>query len=185
MLSAVDGGGALTGCRAQVSFGAAADNVSFGRVSTASGAEFWPQISTTLGSANGPPKTTPVIFNEVMYHPVDDAGGADNSQNEFIELHNPAAGAVDVGGWRMKGDSDFTFAAGASVPANGYVLLVTFDPANAATLAAFRAKYGLSAATPIVGPYAPMLSNATQNLELAFPAVFAGATHFVLVDKVE
>ena len=34
VLAAVDGGGALTGYRSQVSFGAAADNVSFGRVLT-------------------------------------------------------------------------------------------------------------------------------------------------------
>ncbi len=185
VLSAVDGTGALTGYRAQVSFGAAAENVSFGRVVVAGGAEFWPQVSRTFGSVNDAPKTTPVIINEVMYHPVDGAGGVDNSRDEFVELQNPAASAVDVSGWRIKGDSDFTFGAGSVVPANGYTLVVSFDPANAATLAAFRAKYGLTAATPVFGPYAPVLSNGSQIIEFAQPATIGGATHFVLVDKVE
>ena len=53
VLSAIDGGGALTGFRAQVAFGAAADGVPFGRVLTGSPvgsqpAEFWPLTGRTF-----------------------------------------------------------------------------------------------------------------------------------------
>ena len=184
VLSAVDGAGALTGFRALVTFGASAEDVSFGRVSVAGGAEFWPQTAMTIGAPNAAPKTTPVIINEVTYHPVDDAGGTDNSQNEFIELHNPAAGAVDLSRWRVRGDSDFSFPVGAFIAGNSYLLIVSFDPASAAPLAAFRAKYNLTAATPIFGPYAPKLSNNAQNIELTFPSLIAGLTEYVLVDRV-
>ena len=112
VLSAVDGAGALTGFRAQVSFGTSSENVSFGRVAVAGGAEFWPQTAPTFGTGNSAPKTTPLIINEVMYHPVEDGGGVDNSQNEFVELHNPAVTAVDLSRWRIKGDSDFSFPVG-------------------------------------------------------------------------
>ena len=185
VLSAVDGTGVLTGFRAEVSFGASSENVSFGRVSVAGGAEFWPLTATTFGVVNAAPKTTPLIINEVMYHPVEDAGGVDNSQNEFIELHNPAVTAVDVGRWRIKGDSDFSFPVGSFIAGNSYALVVSFSPSDAVALAAFRTKYGLTAATPVFGPYAPKLSNSAQPIELARPETIAGATEYVLVDKAE
>jgi hypothetical protein len=185
VLSAVDGAGTPTGYRAQVSFGPAAENVTFGRVNVSGGAEFWPQVSATPGAVNGLPKTT-ILINEVMYRPPDDPGGVDNTRNEFIELFNPFATAVDVSGWRLKGDSDFTFAPGTVLPPNGYALLVNFDPGDGAALTAFCTTYGLSPATTLIfGPFAPKLANDTQNLELAYPDLFNGVTDYVLVDKVE
>ncbi len=80
-----------------------------------------------------------------MYHPPDLAGG-DNSRDEFLELYNPTNFAVDLSGWRLKGDSDFTFASGTTLAAGGYAQLVGLDPANAAILAGFRAVHGLTAA---------------------------------------
>ncbi len=206
ILSAVDAGGALTGYRAQVKFGAAADGVSFGRVLTGNPAgsqppEFWPLVSrsfgqnnplnvvdfrTGSGAANDAPKTAPVILNEVMYRPIDFAGPTDNARDEFVELHNITTNAQSIAGWKLKGDSDFTFAAGTVIQPGDYVLVVTFNPvSDPASLAAFRAQYGLTAATAIYGPYAPKLANSTQNVELAYPgpAVF-GVVPFILVDKV-
>jgi len=184
--------GALTGYRAQVRFGPAAENVSFGRVAAtglangSAGAEFWPQNTLTLGAANGATKIAPLVINEVMYHPVDDAGGVDNSQNEYVELHNPAVTPLALNGWRLQGDFDFVFGASDSVPGGGYALVVSFDPANAVTLAAFRTKYGLTAATPIFGPYTPKLSNNTAALELAAAGPPVGAEiPWIVVDRVE
>ena len=183
-LSAVDGAGALTGFGAQVTFGATAENTSLGRVNVAGGSEFWPQIAPTPGSANSEPKTTPLIINEVMYHPVENAGGVDNSVNEFIELQNPGATAIDVTRWRISGDSEFQFPVGAYIAADSYVLLVSFNPGDAAALAAFRTKYNLTPATPIVGPYTPKLSNNAQKIELARPELISGVTEYMLVDRV-
>lgn len=207
ILSAVDGSGNLTGYGSLVRFGAAAQNVSFGRVAatglntSSGGAEFWPQSAHTFGqdnpasvaqfrtgtgAANAAPKIGPVVINEVMYRPVDFAGPTDNSRDEFVEIHNPGAATQSLAGWRLKGDSDYVFAAGASLAAGAYALVVSFDPADATTLAAFRAAYGLSPSVPIFGPYAPKLANNTQSVELAQPGTpISGSTPYYLVDKVE
>lgn len=184
-------GGVLTGYRAQVSFDASEEGRSHGRVAASGlanglgGAEFWPLAGVTAGTVNQLPSTRPVIINEVMYHPVDGAGGADVTATEFIELHNPTNAAVDLAGWRLKGDSDFTFPAGVSLPPSGYLLLVGFDPADTVVLDAFRAAYGLTAATPVFGPFDGNLSNGSHGLEIAWQDDFEGITHPVNSDRVE
>lgn len=184
-------GGVLTGYRAQVSFDASAEGISHGRVAASGlangrgGAEFWPLAGVTTGTANHLPLTRPVIINEVMYHPVDGSGGADVTATEFIELHNPTNAAVDLSGWRLKGESDFTFPAGVSLPPSGYLLLVGFDPADTAALDLFRAAYGLTAATPVHGPFIGNLSNGSHGLEISWPDDFEGITHHVNSDRVE
>lgn len=207
ILSAVDGLGALTGYGSLVRFGASALNTSFGRVAatglntSSGGAEFWPQSAHTFGqdnpasvaqfrtgtgAANVAPKIGPVVLNEVMYHPVDGAGGVDNGRDEFVELHNPTAAAQSLAGWRLKGDSEFVFPAGASLAAGAYALVVTFDPADSVTLAAFRAAYSLSPSVPVFGPYVPKLANSTQSIELGQPGTaINGSTPYLLVDKME
>ncbi len=209
ILSAVDGGGALTGYRAQVSFGPAADGVSFGRVPTGnpSGSgrpEFWALTARTFGRDNptdvadfrlgtgGPnaaPLTGPIIINEVMYHPPDLAVSppVDNTRDEFIELHNITTNPVDISGWRLKGSSDFTFPAGTIVAPADYVLLVSFNPATDANARdEFRATYNLPSDTVLFGPYSSKLGNDTAELELAYPGpAVLGVTPFILVDKLE
>ncbi|MFO1491348.1 MAG: lamin tail domain-containing protein [Kiritimatiellia bacterium] len=191
-LAAVDGSARLTGYRSQVSFGASAGGVSFGRVAATGlpngkgGAEFWPQTSATPSAANASPVTTPVILNEIMYHPVDGAGAVDVTGTEFIELHNPSNAAVDLGGWRLKGDVDFTFASGTVLPAFGYLVVVHFDPvADPASRTSFLAAYGLSAGTPLAGPFTPNLANSTMRIELSRPDATGPAHVQVNVDKAE
>lgn len=190
-LSAVDAGGALTGYRSQVSFEAAAEGRTFGRVAASGlpnghgGAEFWPLAAATPGSANAAPWTRPVIVNEVMYHPADGPGGEDLVATEFIELHNPTNAAVDLSGCRLKGDSGFTFAAGTVLPPDGYLVVAGIDPADDAALAAFRAAYGLAADTAIAGPFSAKLANNTHRIEIAWPDDFDGETHHVNADWLE
>ncbi len=124
-------GAALTGYRSRVTFGAAADGVSFGRVLTASAVpEFWPLLGRTFPGANVAPKTGPIVINEVMYHPADLAGPTDNARDEFIELHNITTSPQNIGGWKLKGGSDFTFPAGTTILPGDYVIVVSFDPAT-------------------------------------------------------
>lgn len=200
-LSAVDSQGNLTGYRAQVRYGAAAQDVSFGRIAVTAGAEFWPLLGRTFGrdnassvgefrlgagAANAGPKIGPIVVNEIMYHPRDESGGADNALHEFVELHNITTGAVNVGGWKLTGESDFTFPPGTAILPGDYILLVGFDPADVTALAAFRAHYGLTANTAVYGPHTPKLSNAAQRLELVVPgAPLSGNTPLVMIDRVE
>jgi hypothetical protein len=200
-LSAVDAAGALTGYRSQVSFGASASGVSFGRISTAGGPEFWPLVARTFGAdmpadlthfrsgagaVNAPPQTGPVIINEVMYHPPDGEAGADNSADEFIELHNVTEGAIDVSGWAITGGAEFTFPNGAQLPPGAYALLVGFDPGVTSAIQAFRSRYGVPQTTYIFGPFAPKLPNSTARLELRAPTPFPNnETVPVMIDRVE
>ncbi len=206
VLSATDGVGVPNGYRSQVSFGPAADGISFGRVLTGSPAgtqepEFWPMIARTfgqdsaatnaifhtgLGLTNSAPKTGPIVINEVMYHPTDLPGPLDNTRDEFIELHNITTNSVNVSGWKLKADADFLFPASTFIRPGDYVLVVGFNPAtDPASLAAFRAAYGLAANVPIFGPYTPKLSNSSSDIELAYPGpAIAGVVPFILVDKI-
>lgn len=180
--------GVPTGYRAQVSFGAAADGVPFGRIVTTSLVpEFWPLTGRTFGAVNAGPKTGPVIINEIMYHPVDLAGPTDNARDEFVELHNVTTNSVDLSGWRVKGDADFTFAAATTILPGDYILVVGFNPATDATsLAAFRAAYSLPVSVPIYGPFTPKLSNSSARVELAYPGpAVGGVTPYINVDKAE
>ena len=62
-----------------------------------------------------------VVFNEIMYHP------ADESQVEWIELHNQMAVDMDLSGWRIDGGVSFDFPEGTIVPGQGYAVVAS-DP---------------------------------------------------------
>ncbi|MCA9215621.1 MAG: lamin tail domain-containing protein, partial [Planctomycetales bacterium] len=86
----------------------------------------------TPGSVNGAEpvsdQSRQVVISELMYHP-----SSEIDAEEFIELRNNGAAAVDVTGWQFNKGVDFVFPA-ASIPAVGYLVV-------AADLAAFSAKY--------------------------------------------
>jgi hypothetical protein len=198
-LSAANAAGDLTGLRSVAKFGAAADGVSFGRIVNANGADFFPQIARTLGqdtpstvaefrtgtgAANAGPRIGPVIINEVAYHPPDGPGGADNTEGEFIELHNVTTNPIDLSGWVLKDAADFVFPTGTTIRPGEYMLVVGFDPADIAKLAAFRASYSIAANVSVVGPFSPKLSNSGSTIEIARtgPAV-EGQIPEILVDR--
>jgi hypothetical protein len=213
VLSAVDGNGALTGYGSYVHFPPSAENVSFGRVAAtglsadSGGAEFWPLTAHTFGqdnpadvatfrtgtgAANAAPKIGPIAINEIMYHPLDITNVVngvtnilDDTTNEFIELFNVTTNAVDLSGWRITGDTEYYFATNTSLAAGGFLLLTSFDPADATALATFRTNYGLTTNAAIYGPYSEKLANSTAKIELEFPATFGGYSTYVRVDKVE
>ena len=61
-----------------------------------------------------------LVISEIHYHPRE---RADGRNLEFLEIHNPQPWFEDIGGWRIAGDVDFQFPAGATVPARGYIVL--------------------------------------------------------------
>ena len=153
-----------------VQFKGQENGVSLGRYPD--GAVDWFTLSRTRDAANSGPLPHPVI-GEVMYHPPD-VGTNDNVLDEFIELFNPAATAVNLfdtnGAWRIDGGVNFTIPANTTLSAGGYLLVVNFDPANAAALDAFRAKYGLTDANlPIFGPYSGKLGNRGDRVAIEKP----------------
>jgi hypothetical protein len=90
--------------------------------------------------------------------------------------------------WRLRDAVDFTFPVGAAVPAGGYILVVSFNPADTALLAAFRQANGVPLDTPIYGPWNGKLDNSKDSIELVrpdLPEPDTGAISFILVERVE
>ncbi|MHB1034612.1 MAG: lamin tail domain-containing protein [Pirellulales bacterium] len=180
-LTAGQVGGALLGYQEKVDFGAADKEVTFGRYTKSTGGtDFVALSASTSGAANAYPKVGPVVINELMYDP--GPGG-----DEFIELLNTSGADVPLydpanpaNTWQLRDAVDFVFPTGTSIAANGYVLIVPIDPA------AFRAKYGIPAAVPVLGPYTGNLDNAGEPVELYKPGdpEPIGTVPYVRVDRV-
>ena len=153
----------LSGYSHSFDYGASANGVSFGRYINSIGDEDWPALqSLTLGGSNSAPRIGPIVINEVMYHP---AAGYD----EFVELVNISSNAVllydaafPTNAWKLSG-LGYTFSNSISMPAGGYLLLVSIDPAT------FRTKYSIGAGVQIIGPFPGALQDNGERLRLERP----------------
>jgi len=70
------------------------------------------------------PAQAQVVINEINYNP---AGASD--LEEFLELYNRGAAAVDVSGWSIADAITLTIPSGTSIPAHGY-LVVALSPVD-------------------------------------------------------
>ena len=183
----------LTGYVQGFAFGAAERDVTFGRYVTSVGEEhFVAQSTNTLGLANALPRVGPVVISELMFHPPD-VGTNDNPLEEFIELHNPTTNATGLfdaafptNTWRLRGAVEYDFPTNIVLLPGSFVLLVSFDPmSEPASLAGFRARYGLSSSTPVLGPYGGKLDNSGESLDLLKPDLsHSNVTSYILVERI-
>ena len=208
-LHTADANGNLTGYRTGVSFGAAENGFSFGRYQSSVDVEFTALSARTFGAdspmtvgefragrgaTNAYPRVGPIAISEVMYHPRD-LGTNENTRDEFIELHNLTGAEVPLfdlnhptNTWRLRDALDFNFPTNVTLPAGGFLLVVSFDPVtNVTALAEFRAVYSLSPSVPIYGPWNGRLANDGENIELYKPDApdLDGGVPFVEVDKLK
>lgn len=191
-LFSADADGLLTGYASGWSFGATEEGVSVGRYVTSTGADhFIAQQSVSLGAANVGPRLSPIILNEIMYHPPD-LGGTNNTRDEFVEVWNTSTNIqplfnpeAPTNTWRISSGVDFQFPSAVTLPARGYALVVGFDPvADSAALARFTQLYAVPSGVPVFGPFAGNLDNAGEDVELKKPILFkTGAPGFVTADK--
>jgi hypothetical protein len=65
------------------------------------------------------------LINEIMYRP--GSGYPENTAQEYIEIFNPDAAAVNIGGWALTSGVNYTFPAGTTIAAGGFVV-VAADP---------------------------------------------------------
>lgn len=85
-------------------------------------------ILTLYGSACEPLPEEPVassgslVITEIMYNPASEQGN--DSDFEFLELHNPDTVDIAVGGWKLMNAVAFTFDDSVVVPAGGFVAVV-------------------------------------------------------------
>ena len=194
-LSEIDATGALTGSRNGAKFGPSEHGVSSGPVMTTVGVDFAPLSTPTLGQPNTAPRVGPVIISEIMYHP--ETGAA-----EYVELQNLSASQLTLmaydyspvlrtNTWRLSGGAEFALPLNASISSNGRLLIVDFDPADAAALNAFRARYNIPVNVPIHGPFSGKLDNAGESVSLLMPkfnspnSSITNGAPYVRVDHVE
>ncbi|HKS36867.1 MAG TPA: lamin tail domain-containing protein, partial [Verrucomicrobiae bacterium] len=181
-LSQTNGNGGLTGFRAVAEFGPAANGVSFGRYATSVGTDFVamsrhsfgvgtpssvPQFRTGGGAVNAYPLVGPIVVSEIMYLPTTTVGTntVEIAEEEYLELQNLSANPVPLfdpahptNTWRLAGGIEFAFPAGVTIPAQGFLLVVNFDPAtNAVTASAFRMNYGVPGQVSLCGPFGSRL----------------------------
>ena len=182
----------LTGYSHGFTFGASPNGVSFGRHVLSTGDEhFVAQTSRTLPGANSDPRVGPIVIRQIMYHPPELAGGLDNAEDEFIELRNITATPVPLydpvfptNCWRVRGGVDFAFLTNTTLNAHQSVVLVNFNPTNAAMLSAFCGKYGF-AGVSVLGPYGGKLDNSGDTIEVQRPDMpDTNGVAYILVDKV-
>jgi hypothetical protein len=178
-LSAADSAGNLTGYGDGVDFGAAALGVSFGRYVNSVGEEQFPaQIATTLWAANAGPAVGPVVITEIMYHP-------DLAGDEFLELRNLTGHEVALfdedhptNTWRVNG-LGFHFPTNVVLPPHGLLVICATNAPD------FRLKYAVPMEVLVLGPFAGVLQDNGEKLELQRPEVFGtNGLAFITVDEV-
>ena len=94
------------------------------------------------------------LISEVMYHPGDSV--PEDPRDEWIEIHNPGAAAIDLGGYRLDNGVEFTFPP-ITISAGGYLVV-------AADLGEFGANY--PSVSNVVGPWLGKLRNSGEKIAL-------------------
>jgi hypothetical protein len=183
--------GQLTGYYFGYHFEASANGVSFGRYTNSQGeVHFVAQSSNTFGFPNAAPKVGPIVLSEINYRPPD-IGGLDNTVEEFVELHNITTNNVPLydplfptNRWRLQDGIEFSFSTNDTIPANGFLVVVSFPLTNATQLANFRIKYGVPTNVAVVGPYSGKLDNSGETVELYRPDTpNSNGVPFILVER--
>ncbi len=130
--------------------------------------------STTPGASNAPPAEREIVINEIMYNPI-----SGDSADEYIEIHNCGAGTVDLSYWRFVEGIEFTFPAGTTLAAEGY-LVVARDAAR------LIAKYPQLNSANTLGDFSGRLADRGERVVLACPddPVAAPDLDFVVMDTV-
>lgn len=115
--------------------------------------------SLTPGTNNVPPRPSPIVINELMYHHV---SGDDDLQ--YVELFNPSAQPVSLAGWRLDDGISYTFPTNASIPAGGFLVVAR----DAALLVAHYGGQALSTAN-CLGNFTGRLAHNGERVALTKP----------------
>ena len=110
----------------------------------------------------------------------------------YIELANLASVSTPLfnpteptNTWKLGNAVDFDFPTNVVMPAGGRLLVVGFDPlTDTVALTNFQVLYGVSASTPIYGPWQGNLGNTDQTIELKKPDLWrTNGVPYVMVEN--
>src|SRR4051812_45434085 len=97
-----------------------------------------------------------IVINEIMYHPLQPQFGAEPINEEFVELFNKGANAVNLNGWRFTKGLTFTFT-NVTIAPGAYLVI-------SPNTVAFSSRY--PGVTNVVGNCEGTLSNNGETIEL-------------------
>jgi hypothetical protein len=115
--------------------------------------------SATFGSANAFTFNTDIVINEVMYkpRPLTQTPFVEDPE-QWIELYNRGAGSVTLTGWSFGNGIGFSFPAGTTIPAGGYLVVSN----NASAL---QSKWP-AVASKIIGNFSGSIKHGGETLQL-------------------
>lgn len=120
------------------------------------GASRFVRLATpTPGEPNAARRVESVVINEIMFSPI-----TQNSDDEYVELYNSGAAAVDLSGWKFVAGINYEFPQGTTLPADGYMVV-------SRNLTRLRSNYANLNNANSVGNYTGSLSDSGERLALA------------------
>ena len=167
-----------------IRFKAQENNVTLGRFPD--GAPFWQTLKPTRNMPNTAP-VQDVLISEIMYR-------AGPPARQYVELYNPTQAAIPLqniaGLWRLTGGIEYVFSPTASIPPQGRLVVVDFDPfSEPAVLSSFKTFYAAQSLTPgidLFGPFSARLSDITARLALERPQApdaLGDSVSWVIIDE--
>jgi len=139
-----------------VRYGGQAAGIPWGRSPNGSGD--WRALALpTRGQPNAPLWQPDLVINEIMYHPI-----TGEEADEYLELHNRSAATVQVGGWRFVDGIDFALPDGASIAADGFLVV-------AKNRNRLLSRYPDLNPSLVYGDYSGNLSDRGERIALARP----------------
>jgi hypothetical protein len=111
------------------------------------------QILLTVLAAVWSYAATPVladpVITEFMASNATTIADEDGSYEDWVELHNPTAAPINIGGWHLTDSASnktkWTFPAGVTVPANGYLLVWASNKNRGSATTPLHTNWALSA----------------------------------------
>jgi hypothetical protein len=157
-------------------FEAQAVNVSSGRYPDGS-PSFHELTTRTPGAANSALLIRDVMINELMFNPI-----SGDDEDEFVELYNRGASAVNLGGWRFTAGISYTFPPNTTIPAGGYLVVAN-------NLFRLLTNYPHLSTANTVGNYGGQLANGGERIALSMPEYVVGTNgvtnvNYIVVDEV-
>ncbi|HNT14846.1 MAG TPA: lamin tail domain-containing protein [Verrucomicrobiota bacterium] len=139
-----------------VRFGGQENGVATGR--SPDGADQFHRLTAKTPSLpNAPAWVSEVIINELMYHPI-----SENDDDQYVELYNRSAVAVNLSGWTLADGISYTFPDGATIAAGGYAVV-------AKTRANFLNNYPAVNPALVYGDFGGRLSRRGERITLGKP----------------
>lgn len=126
--------------------------------------------SATPGQLNASRRLENIVIHELMYNPV-----TGEQDDQFVEIYNRSASAVDLSGWRFTSGIDFAFAPGTTIPASGYMVV-------AKDLQRMLTNYTQLKTTNAVGNFDGQLKRGGERVALAKPGI--GPNEFITISEV-